>query len=106
MNRKTIILCISILAVLALAVVGAVVSLYSESDDVQELTTEEVCHKASERHPLLNAVPSDAAMVLCSETLRGGVSCMMDSTGLFGTFFSGTGKSSLKPFFSDRKSVV
>ena len=106
MNRKTIILCISILAVLALAVVGAVVSLYSESDDVQELTTEEVCHKASERHPLLNAVPSDAAMVLCSETLRGGVSCMMDSTGLFGTFFSGTGKSSLKPFFSKVSSML
>ena len=68
MNRKTIILCISILAVLALAVVGAVVSLYSDSGDVQELTTEEVRQKASERHPLLNAVPSDAAMVLCSET--------------------------------------
>ena len=98
MNRRTIILCISALAILAFLIAGAVAVLYSGDDTENTLSDEEIVQKASSSWPLLNAVPSDAAMVLCADGFRSGVSELMDSTRLFGTLFYGTGKSSVAGF--------
>lgn len=106
MNRKTIILCIAVLAALVFVVAGAVTALYTGESGNGGLSPDEARSEAASSYPLLNAVPADAAMILRAGTLRGGVSELMDSTRLFGLFFTGTGKSDMSGFLRRVSSLL
>lgn len=48
----------------------------------------------------MNAIPSDAAMILHCSTMRDGIDVMTDTTWTFGSMFSGSGKSNFRKFLS------
>ena len=84
MNKKALIACLSALLILALIVVGAVAVLYSGKKPAAEVSAEELFDKASSKSPLLCAVPSDAAMVMCGKSLKSVLPVLYDSTFLVG----------------------
>ena len=94
MNRRTIIICISALAVLVALVICAVGMLYSGGGETKPVPEEEIYDRAVSARPLLCTVPSDAAMILYAPSFRSAVEVLEDSTSIVGTLFSGTGRTS------------
>ncbi len=87
MSRKYIIISIIITAVLALSAAALTASLYSGNSPKEAV---EPAGKASpEQYPLLQAVPSDAAMVACFENFGTAASLMADSTKAVGALLGG-----------------
>lgn len=76
MNRKTIIACISVLAVLLTGVVIAVAILYSDKEDTPDPS--EI--RSDSRLSLITAVPSDAVMVVTFPDLKTAGAIFSDST--------------------------
>ncbi len=101
MNKKSIIVCISALLLLALLVVGAVTVLYSGKKPDTAMSETEAFDKASSRLPMLCAVPSDAAMVLYGKSLKSLVSAMGDSTYFIGSLFLGSSGNSFSKFITE-----
>ncbi|MGM9740137.1 MAG: hypothetical protein ACI3ZP_05985 [Candidatus Cryptobacteroides sp.] len=64
-------------------------TLYSGNDGEESLSDEVLRSRASSGHPLLNAVPSDAALVFTGRSLGRGVSIAADSCYIFGKVLSG-----------------
>lgn len=100
MNRRTLIICISALSALVILVAGAVTLLYSEKGSVNSPSGDELYEIAASSRPVMNAVPSDAAMILHCSTMRDAIDVMTDSTWTFGSMFSGSGKSNFRKFLS------
>ena len=88
MGRKAIIYCIAALCVLFALIAGAVVVLFSDSDE-EAVSEELVRSQASSAHPLLNAVPSDAALILSCTGFKNALKALDDSTMLIGQMFTG-----------------
>lgn len=89
MGRKAIIYCIAALCILVTIVVSAVVVLYSGDQGSESRSEEVVRSQASSAHPLLNAVPSDAALVLSCSNFRSALNFLGDTTVVYGQVFSG-----------------
>lgn len=100
MNKRTLIICISALFALVILVAGAVTLLYSEKSSVNSPSADELYEIASSSRPVMNAIPSDAAMILHCSTMRDGIDVMTDTTWTFGSMFSGSGKSNFRKFLS------
>jgi len=105
MNRKTLILCIAALALLTALVAVAVANLFSGKDSQ---TPEPVAVQKEDvtGYPLLEAVPSDAAMLFCSASLKDAVSVLTDSTHAVGSLFRGTGNSRFPEFLARLKETA
>ncbi|MBQ3881500.1 MAG: hypothetical protein II730_03290, partial [Bacteroidales bacterium] len=95
MNRKTLIICIVALVVLAGLAVAGISALYR--DDSGKNTDTGV---AISDYSLLPAVPSDAAMLLCTSTLSESVALLTDTTKVFGAFLTDSGKRGFSDFIS------
>lgn len=89
MGKKAIIYCASILGILIVSIVVAISFLYKDDGCDLEKTEEMLNAQASAAHPLLNAVPSDAIMIMNGTGLKKTLSVLSDSTMLFAGFFSG-----------------
>ena len=100
MNKRTLIICISALSALVILVAGAVTLLYSDKSSVNSPSGDELYEIAASSRPVMNAVPSDAAMILHCSTLRDAIDVMTDTTWTFGSMFSGSGKSNFRKFLS------
>lgn len=100
MNKRTLIICISALSALVILVAGAVTLLYSEKSSVNSPSADELYEIAASSRPVMNAIPSDAAMILHCSTMRDGIDVMTDTTWAFGSMFSGSGKSNFRKFLS------
>lgn len=100
MNKRTLIICISALSALVILVAGAVALLYSEKSSVNSPSGDELYEIAASSRPVMNAVPSDAAMILHCSTMRDAIDVMTDTTWTFGSMFSGSGKSNFRKFLS------
>ena len=68
MNRKSLILCLALLAVMILGIGAAVAVLYSDSDGKQARSGNSVPDQ--ERYLLLPAVPADAVLVACMSEVK------------------------------------
>ena len=101
MNKKALIACLSALLILALIVVGAVAVLYSGKKPAAEVSAEELFDKASSKSPLLCAVPSDAAMVMCGRSLKSVLPVLNDSTYLVGKLFCGDANKLFEKFLKE-----
>ena len=106
MNRRTIIVCISALAVLVMFVIGAVGALYSGGREEKPVSEEEMLERAISARPLLGTVPSDAAMILYSPSFRDAVKVLEDSTSIVGTLFSGTGRASFGSYLKKVRTML
>ena len=95
MNRKTLIICIVALVVLAGLAVAGISALYR--DDSGKNTDTGV---AISDYSLLPAVPSDAAMLLCTSSLSESVALLTDTTKVFGAFLTDSGKRGFSDFIS------
>ena len=93
MGRKALIYCVSALCILLMGLATAVATLYSGKDDEESLSEEVVRSRASSGHPMLNAVPSDAALVFTGRSLSRGVRLAADSCYVFGKVLSGDSES-------------
>lgn len=100
MNKRTLLICISALSALVILVAGAVTLLYSEKSSVNSPSADELYEIAASSRPVMNAIPSDAAMILHCSTMRDGIDVMTDTTWAFGSMFSGSGKSNFRKFLS------
>lgn len=100
MNKRTLLICISALSALVILVAGAVTLLYSEKSSVNSPSADELYEIAASSRPVMNAIPSDAAMILHCSTMRDGIDVMTDTTWTFGSMFSGSGKSNFRKFLS------
>ena len=89
MGRKALIYCVTALCILFIGLAAAVASLYSDSGGEETLSDEVVRSRASSSNPLLNAVPSDAALVFSGNSLERGVGIAADSCYVFGKILSG-----------------
>lgn len=94
MNRKTLIICLSVLAVLVALVVAGVVMLYapgkgSSSKDTASLPKSD--------YKLFQAIPSDAAMLMSFSKASDAVSVLNDSTQVFSVLMTDAA-SSKHPF--------
>lgn len=96
MNKKTLIACIALLVVLLAGIAVAVSFLYRGSGSGRDDSVVQV--NARERYPLLSAVPSDAAMVLCAGNMEDGFKLLTDTTKVFGTLFDGSVRRGFRPF--------
>ena len=103
MNKKTLIACLILLAVLVAGIALAVGFLYSgtKSDPSEPVDRSLV----EDRNPLLSAVPSDAAILLTFKNMEDGLHLLQDSTKVFGEMVAGTGKRGFNRFV-DRISVL
>ena len=102
MNRKSLIICLSVLAALVVFCVSAITVLYSgDKGGDTTISQEELFAEASSRCPVLCAVPSDAAMILHGESFRQVIQAACDTTTLVGPLFRGTGRSSFARFLKD-----
>ena len=89
MGRKALIYCVTALCILFIGLAAAVASLYSDRGGEETLSDEVVRSRASSSNPLLNAVPSDAALVFSGNSLERGVGIAADSCYVFGKILSG-----------------
>ena len=88
MNKKYLILSISILAILVIAAVAGIVALYSDATPKE--TTPSMEGKASaEQYILLPAIPSDAVLAACFENLQSASRLISDSTKAVGAILGG-----------------
>ncbi len=106
MNKRTLMVCISALSALVLIVAGAVVMLYSEKGGETSISEEEMFSIASSARPLMNAVPSDAAMILHCGSVKEGIGIMTDSTWIFRALFTGSGCSSFMKFVTEASGLL
>ena len=89
MSRKALIYCVAALCVLFLGLIAAVATLYSDEGGGEEISYEILRSRASSAHPVLNAVPSDAALVFSGRNLGRGLGIAADSSYVFGKVLSG-----------------
>ena len=100
MNKRTLLICISALSALVILVAGAVTLLYSEKSSVNSPSADELYEIAASSRPVMNAIPSDAVMILHCSTMRDCIDVVTDTTWTFGSMFSGSGKSNFRKFLS------
>lgn len=100
MNKRTLLICISALSALVILVAGAVTLLYSEKSSVNSPSADELYEIAASSRPVMNAIPSDAAMILHCSTMMDGIDVVTDTTWTFGSMFSGSRKSNFRKFLS------
>ena len=86
MRKSTIYILIALVAVLVAGIAVAVKSLYSGSDKNKTAVD---TGQFIERHELIEAVPSDAAIVFCVKNFGRALDMLGDSTALFGKITSG-----------------
>ncbi len=100
MNKKTLAIYI-IVALLLLAGIGVAVSFLYKSDDAGPRPVSKL--DAAEAFPLLQTVPSDAAAVFCSGSLKDGASILTDRTKVFDVLVNDGKRDAYGSFF---KSVL
>ena len=96
MNKRTLLICISALSALVILVAGAVTLLYSEKSSVNSPSADELYEIAASSRPVMNAIPSDAVMILHCSTMRDCIDVV----------FSGSGKSNFLKFLSRVSTLV
>ena len=96
MNKKTLIACIVLLVILLAGIATAVGFLYSGSG--KDVSDPAGRTDVRQRYPLLGAVPSDAAMLLCFSNMEDGVRLLSDSTKIFGALVEGASKRGFHSF--------
>ena len=98
MRKSVIYLLIAIAGVLAAGIIAAVIYLYSDSgnSDAPKDTTGLI-----ERHELIGAVPSDAAIVLCVKNFGRALELLSDTTTVFKGLTSGKFDKIARESFSD-----
>lgn len=91
MNKKVLIICISALCAMIALIAGAMVILYSGSSSGRSAAAggDDATASAAASRPLLEAVPTDAAMVLYSSSFRDGIGMLGDSTLILGALSGG-----------------
>ena len=99
MNRKSVIILLSVALALIAVIAAGVVSLYSGKGAAE--TSRSVPQTKS---VLLKAVPSDAALVSCFRDLRHATSFFVDPRNMFSPVFSRTASSAFKAFVADLES--
>lgn len=96
MNKKSLIICISALAALAVLIVVAVVRLFSDSGNASG----QAAAKAVQSSVVLAAVPTDASMIASFSRFKDAVAVMNDTSKVFRTVLSDSDKNSFRLFFS------
>lgn len=94
MDKKTLIICLSVLVTLLVLTVFGVAFLYSGDGSPKTETTvlvssETARKQAVEAYPLLQAVPSDAAMIMTFGSLKRAGDILCDTTKIFGALGCG-----------------
>lgn len=97
MNKKTIVIYIAV-ALIFLAGIAAGVSLLYKGDTVKPAQMSK--SSAIERFPLLQAVPSDAAAIFCSGSLKDGISLLTDGSKAFSALIFDGNRDAYGRFFS------
>ena len=100
MNKKTLVIYIAV-ALLLLAGIGVAVSFLYGSDDTGPKPVSKA--DAAGSFPLLQAVPSDAAAIFCSGSLKEGASLLTDGTKVFDVLVQDGKRDAYRVFF---KSVL
>lgn len=95
MNKKAIILCVSLAAVLLAGIAVAVAFLYSGTPKAASQTSSHDCPAT------LQAVPSDAAAVLCFSSLDRCVKLLDDSSKPFGAIVGAASRKEFRSFLAD-----
>lgn len=90
MNKKAIISCIVLLVLLLGGIAAAVGFLYSSPKNTAPRPVDRSVVEA--RYPLFRAVPSDAAMLLRFSDMEDGLRLLTDSTKIFGSLVTESGK--------------
>ncbi len=85
MNRKTLTILIAVAVILIGGIAIAVTKLYSGTDRNTVLTGDS---RFLENHPLVKAIPSDAAIVFCFKNFSRACELLGDSTAVFGELAS------------------
>ena len=96
MNKRAVIFCTILLAVLLVGIATAVGFLYSGLRTEPVGSADRSAIEA--RYPLLKAVPSDASILLRFNDLANGLDLLTDSTKILGALVSESGKRGLQPF--------
>lgn len=93
MDKKTLIICLSVLVTLLTLTVFGVAFLYSGDDspktEAAQISGEAAVKQAVEAYPLLQAVPSDAAMMMTFGSLKRAREILCDTTKVFGALGCG-----------------
>ncbi|MBR1872008.1 MAG: hypothetical protein IJ795_02230 [Bacteroidales bacterium] len=89
MNKKTLILCLSAIGVMIAATAVLIAGLYRTPDSSSE---RDVRRAASGGHALLEAVPSDAVMIMACDDAGRIFDMLGDSTKVWSAFFTDNGK--------------
>ncbi|MBO7365332.1 MAG: hypothetical protein J6U28_01365 [Bacteroidales bacterium] len=102
MNKTGLIWALSVIALLVGVIAGAVFFLYSGNGDERKEEGEQSVtvdlNAAVSAYPICPAVPSDAAMLVCFNSMDEGIDLLTDSTSIFGTLMCGTGKRGIQDF--------
>ena len=100
MNKKSLIICLSVLVVLVVLVTIAVSFLYSGKSIAWKKGADKTEISAISNFKLLPAVPSDASAVMAFPTLADGIEMLTDSTKTFGDFIENEGDGNFISFVS------
>lgn len=100
MNKKSLIICLSVLIVLIALVAIAVLFLYSGKSIAWKKGADKTEISAISNFKLLPAVPSDASAVIAFPTLADGIDMLTDSTKTFGDFIENEGDENFISFVS------
>ena len=100
MNKKSLIICLSVLVALIAIVAIAVSFLYSGKSIAWKKGADKTEISAISNFKLLLAVPSDASAVMAFPTLADGIDMLTDSTKTFGDFIENEGDGNFISFVS------
>ena len=101
MNKKTLIICLIALVALAGIAAAGIAVLY-KGDSGEGVNT----GAAISDYSLLPAVPSDAAMLLCTSSLSESLALLTDSTKVFRSFLTDSGKRGFSDFIASISEAV
>ena len=85
MSKKTLTILLSVMTLLIAAIVLGISMLYSGTDK----KSGKDAVRFREAHPLIAAIPSDAALVYCAKDFATAADCLTDSAAVFGQLLSG-----------------
>ena len=98
MNKKTLFIYVAVAVLLLAGIAAGVAFLYGGGDTGRKaLSRSEI----EEHFPLLRAVPSDAAAILCAGSLKDGASLLTDGTKVFDVLIADGRKEACRTFLND-----
>lgn len=103
MSRKSLILCLSALAVLLALIALGLVGLYGGKRPSGKSTPD---RKTSQDYTLMEAVPSDAAMVLACGSARDAFALLTDTTQVFSALLTGEEKRGFPRFIAGAQGML